>query len=453
MSSEIVARFAPSPSGKITAGNMRTCLYSYLFAKSKGGKFILRLEDSDPIRSKKEYEDSIMEALDWLGLKSDVPIVRQSERAQIYAEYVQKLLDAGWAYKCYCSKETLIKKRDALLAEKKKPIYDGTCRDLPDQPGKPYTVRFKMPTHGSKSWKDLVYKKITMLNVELGDFIIQRQDGSVGYLLSNVIDDALQGVTHIVRGQDGISNLLAQTHLYEALGFPMPTYAHLPFVVNENGEKLSKRNGDDALMTLKDKGYLPEAVINALVRIGWSCDGTSEIFSMGDLLEKFDIRRVGKTNGVFDYQKLLHVNSLWMKRLPSESIKEYLKPFIHYDTSKGPDLKKVAKLLQPRSKTLIEMAEQAECFYNTPPKSEFAENEVKLIRSVEFCVSKLDEFSAGNIDANIKEICELNNITLKELGPILRQALLGKSQSPPIVDVMEVLGKKETIKRLKSAIK
>jgi len=456
---EITTRVAPSPTGLCHLGTARTALYSYLVAKKAGSKFIIRMEDTDIARSKKEYEDDILASLEWLGIKSDVPIIRQSERASIYKKYVQILLDKGLAYKCYCTAEELEKKREDQLAAKEKPLYDRTCDGMKDQPGKPFVVRFRVEDHGGVQWRDLVLGRINVRKAEISDFIIQRQDGSVGYLLANMIDDALQGVTHIVRGIDGMANAPAQIMLFEALGFPVPNYAHTPFIHNEKGEKLSKRNGAASVMEYRNMGILPEAMVNALVRIGWS-HGNDEIFSMEDLIEKFDLNNVGKAPGSMDMNKFHHINKHWLKVADPNRLADLIFPFLKEvgvegrAKSKGhPFLVNAIKTLQTRAKTLKEMAEMAKFYYISDFEMERALSE----QEKKWVICALDYINTSDFTAtglNTATVLAMDNCGTNkaQLLPALRMALSGKSCSPGVVEIMEVLGKEETCRRISAAL-
>lgn len=439
--SNIVTRFSPSPTGKFHIGSLRTALFSYLTAKnSKDGKFIIRIEDTSKERDRKEYEDEILNALTWLGIKSDVPIVRQSERAHLYEEAVQKLLKSGHAYYCTCTKEELDKVREQQKGNGEKAIYNRKCIDNTKEPSVPYVVRFRTADGGHLTLNDLVAGKLKVYNREISDPVIKRSDGSVGYLLSNVVDDIDQKITHIIRGRDGVENFFVQNQLFTALGAPIPKYGHIPFVVRENGQKLSKRNPEDACDNILNNGYLKEAVINCVVKIGWSANGTDEIFSMEDLLEKFDITKVGRAPGVFDIKKLDNLNKHYLRNLPVEKVIEAAKPFIKCDTTKGPILNEVVDLLRSRSKTLVELADNILPFY-TRPKVKLTSKEEKEI---------VNHYS-NNITEPIDTIAEKFG-GIKVVGPVLRKALTGRDCSPPVADVIRVLGREEAAARLTTAI-
>jgi len=449
-------RVAPSPTGRCHLGTARTAIYSYLHAKQRGMGFLIRMEDSDLLRSKQEFADDIIEGLSWLGIESDIPIVYQSDRGDIYAKYVNQLLAEGKAYKCYCTQEKLEADRERKLAAKEKPIYDRTCLGLDEQPGKPFTVRLKVDTYGAVTFRDAVYKRVNVRKAEIGDFIIQRSDGTVGYLLSNVIDDALQNVSVVIRGKDGVSNAAPQILLYEALGFPAPSYAHSAFILNENMMKLSKRNGDASLLDYRSQGYLSQSLFNALARIGASF-GDRELLSVKEMVELFDLKNLSKSDGVFDPQKLLNINKHWIKQADPERLQTLLTPFLLKEQiteeqiaefSKVSSVSKAIQTLQTRSATLVEMAQKAKFYFIRPAYSSISLTGVQK----EILKSFIGSLENNSIDKAIEETCKQANCTIKELGPPVRLSLSGSLAAPGIVEIIEVLGTKETIERIKLVI-
>jgi glutamyl-tRNA synthetase len=468
----IVSRFAPSPSlstftnasGELETkpsaphiGNARTCLFSYLHAKKHGGRFTLRIENTNFSQSSEESIKLIFDTLDWLGIKSDLPVIYQSERKAIYQEYIDKLLEQKLAYKCYCDKETLDQKRETQLANKEKPRYDRTCLKLENEPDKPYVVRIKMPDWGGIAFKDKVMGRTNVRFSELTDTILQRSDGSVTFLFANMLDDCLTKVTDVIRGADGLSHSNYQIYMCEALGFPVPNYGHLPFVLNSEGNKLSKRNGDDSILDLREKGFLAEAVINTICRIGWS-NNNEEIFSMDDLISKFDLKNVGKSPGIFDPQKLLNINKHWIKNSEPDKLQTLLEPFLLKEQitphqiaefNKVSSVSKAIKTLQTRSATLVEMAQKAKFYFIRPDHSTISLTGVQK----EILKSFIDNLNSNNsIDEAIEETCRQVNCTIKELGPPVRLSLSGSLAAPGIVEIIEVLGTKEAIERIKSVI-
>jgi glutamyl-tRNA synthetase len=444
-------------------GGARTALFNWLLARKQHGKFILRIEDTDVARSTQESVDAILEGMTWLGLDWDEGPFYQSDNFPLYKEYVQRLLDAGKAYKCYCSAEELDAKREKALKEGGKPKYDGTCRDLAQGPddGRPYVVRFKAPQQGTTSWIDLIKGKISFENGELDDLIIQRTDGTPTYNFVVVIDDATMGITTVIRGDDHVNNTPRQILLYEALESPVPSFAHVPMILGADKARLSKRHGATSVMAYRDMGFLPEAMVNYLVRLGWSY-GDEEIFSLEELIQKFSIENVGRSAGVFNTEKLLWLNALYIKNGDPVRLAGLVIPFLKergVDPEAGPDLSAVVRTLQERAKTMLELADGAVFYY----KADFAYDEKgaakffgaetpALLENLVAKLDKLEGFSVAAIEAVFKEICEEKGIKLGQIGPAVRLALSGSTASPGIYEMIEVLGKAETRKRLERAI-
>jgi glutamyl-tRNA synthetase len=340
--SDIRLRFAPSPTGYLHVGGARTALFNWLLARKLGGTFILRIEDTDVARSTEESVNAILEGMQWLGLDWDEGPFFQSDLFPVYREYVRKLLDQGNAYRCYCTAEELEAKRELAMAEGRKPKYDGTCRGLAGEiPGKPFAVRFRAPRDGVTAFDDLVKGHISFNNEELDDLIIQRSDGTPIYNFTVVIDDATMRVSTVIRGDDHISNTPRQILLYQALGFPVPRFAHVPMILGSDKARLSKRHGATSVMAYRDMGYLPEAMVNYLVRLGWS-HGDDEIFSREELIEKFTVEAIGKSAGVFNPDKLLWLNAHYIKTGDPSRLAELLLPFLRErgvdPADGGPDL-------------------------------------------------------------------------------------------------------------------
>ncbi len=456
--SEVHLRFAPSPTGYLHVGGARTALFNWLLARKENGKFILRIEDTDVARSTQESVDAILQGMRWLGLDWDEGPFYQSERFPVYKEFVEKMLAEGKAYKCYCTAEELEAKREKAIHEGRKPKYDGTCRGLAaDIPGKPYVVRFKAPHDGVTSFDDLIKGQISFNNEELDDLIIQRSDGTPTYNFTVVIDDATMGITTVIRGDDHVNNTPRQILLYEALGYPIPQFAHVPMILGADKTRLSKRHGATSVMAYRDMGYLPEAMVNYLVRLGWS-HGDEEIFSLRDLIEKFSIEAVGRSAGVFNPDKLLWLNAHYIKTGDPERLAGLLLPFLAergVDTSHGPSLASVVQTLQERSRTMVEMAEGALFYYRStfdydPQAAEkFLKQDVApLFETVLDRLGKLDDFSPTGIEAALKGICEEKGIKFGQLGPPVRLALCGGTTSPSIFEVIQVLGREETLRRI-----
>jgi glutamyl-tRNA synthetase len=461
--SQVRLRFAPSPTGFLHVGGARTALFNWLLARKQGGKFILRIEDTDVARSTQESVDAILEGMTWLGLDWDEGPFYQSDNFPHYKEQVQRLLNEGKAYKCYCSQEELDAKREQALKDGGKPKYDGTCRDLAPQEddGRPYVIRFRTPKEGTTSWIDAIKGKISFENSELDDLIIQRTDGTPTYNFVVVIDDVSMGMTMVIRGDDHVNNTPRQILLYEALGSPVPTFAHVPMILGADKARLSKRHGATSVMAYRDMGFLPEAMVNYLVRLGWSY-GDEEIFSLEDLIQKFAIENVGRSAGVFNTEKLLWLNAHYIKTGDPVRLAGLVTPFLKergVDPEAGPDLVAVVKTLQERAKTMLELADGAVFYYN----ADFAYDEKGAAKFftpetpalLENLIGKLEalgSLSLESIEGAFKEICEEKGIKLGGIGPAVRLALSGTTASPGIFDMILVLGVAETRKRLERAM-
>ncbi len=326
--SDLRVRFAPSPTGYLHIGGARTALFNYLLAQKQKGTFVLRIEDTDVARSTQESVDAILDAMDWLGLSCDEGPFYQSDRFDLYKEKVQQLVDEGKAYRCYCSAEELDAKREAAMKDGRKPKYDGTCRNRTDSPDLPYVVRFRLPEGREEvTFADQIKGGISFRTEELDDLIIQRTDGTPTYNFVVVIDDAEMGINLVIRGDDHINNTPRQILLYEALGYEVPLFAHVPMILGSDKKRLSKRHGATSVMAYQELGFLPEAMVNYLVRLGWSL-GDEEIFSMADLIEKFSLENVGRSAGVFNPEKLLWLNSHYIKTGDPQRLADLLRPFL-----------------------------------------------------------------------------------------------------------------------------
>jgi glutamyl-tRNA synthetase len=459
--SELRVRFAPSPTGYLHVGGARTALFNWLLARKLGGTFILRIEDTDVERSTKESVDAILEGMKWLGLEWDEGPFYQSDTFPLYKEHVQKLLDAGKAYKCYCTAEELDAKRNLAMQEGRKPKYDGTCRQREVQPdGQPYVVRFRAPQGGVTSFDDLIKGTITFPNEELDDLIIQRTDGTPTYNFCVVIDDASMRITTVIRGDDHVNNTPRQIQLYEALGFPVPQFAHVPMILGADKARLSKRHGATSVIAYRDMGYLPEALINYLVRLGWS-SGDDEIFSRDEMIQKFDIGNVGRSASVFNTEKLNWLNAHYIKNGDPERLADLLLPHLsahEVTTLGGPDLMAVVRTLQERAQTLEEMAERAVFYYNPPASYDEAalakfdkEQLLAVFSAVEEKLSSAPTVDIAAIDALFKEVCTENGWKMGQVGQPIRIALSGGTQAPGIGEIVVTLGVEETIRRIQRA--
>lgn len=459
--SGIRVRFAPSPTGYLHVGGARTALFNWLQARKQEGVFILRIEDTDVERSTTESVDAILEGMKWLGLDWDEGPFYQSNSFPLYKEYIQKLLDAGKAYKCYCTPDELDAKRNLAMQEGRKPKYDGACRTRAEQlEGQPYVIRFRAPQGGATSFDDLIKGKITFPNEELDDLIIQRTDGTPTYNFCVVIDDASMRITTVIRGDDHVNNTPRQIQLYEALGFPVPQFAHVPMILGSDKARLSKRHGATSVIAYRDMGYLPEALLNYLVRLGWS-SGDDEIFSREEMIQKFDISNVGCSASVFNTEKLNWLNAHYIKNVDPKRLAALLLPHLEkrgVTTDGGANLAIVVKTLQQRANTLEDMAERAMFYYNAPTKYDDAAfgkyDREKMLAVFDAAVSKISASKPADeaaVEALLKEISVEMELKMGQVGQPVRIALSGCAQSPGLGEVIIALGLDETLQRIKKA--
>jgi glutamyl-tRNA synthetase len=458
----IKTRFAPSPTGNLHIGGARTALFNWLFARHHGGRFILRIEDTDSERSKDEFTQDILGGLSWLGIEYDEELYFQSARMGLYKEYAYKLLQEGKAYKCYCAPEMLEEKRKKALSEGRKPAYDRTCRDLShERPDIPYVVRFKVPLSGTVTFTDLVRGQIAFQCVELDDLVIFRTDDSPTYNFTVVVDDASMGVTHIIRGDDHINNTPRQILMYEALGFALPHFAHVPLIHGKDRARLSKRHGATSLLDYREDGFLAEALMNYLARLGWA-HGDQEIFSKEELIGMFDLPNVGKSPAIFDMDKLLWLNGHYMKNLPAEEIATRLAPFIEkrgYKVSDRDALIQIVTILRERARTLKEMAEMGEFFfredfeYEPKAREKFLNENTKNI--LEDFLGRLSQVPGLGLDEQkvlFETIAREHEKKLVDVVQPVRVALSGRQVTPGIFEVIHILGKDSVQRRIKRAI-
>lgn len=461
--SELRVRFAPSPTGYLHIGGARTALFNYLLARQQHGTFILRVEDTDVERSTQESTDAILQAMDWLGLDYDEGPFFQSDRFDLYRAKVAQLLAEGKAYRCYCSAEELEKKREAALASGSSRLgYDGTCRNRTDHPeGAPFVVRFRTPQTGTTTFPDRIKGPIAFNNEELDDLIIQRTDGTPTYNFVVVIDDVDMRISLVIRGDDHINNTPRQIHIYQALGAEVPDFAHVPMILGADKKRLSKRHGATSVMAYKEMGYLPEALVNYLVRLGWS-HGDQEIFTKQELIEKFNLENVGRAAGVFNPDKLLWLNEHYIKTGDPERLGGLLAEILAGQglaTDHGPDLAAVVRTLQDRAKTLVEMADGAAFYYRRPASydDEAIERQVgpEQIAALDLLCAELSATGGGDhaaVEAVFQKVLAATGLKLGKLGPAVRIALTGGTVSPSIYEVVTVLGGAETVARLQSAL-
>ena len=459
--SDLRVRFAPSPTGYLHIGGARTALFNYLLARKEQGTFVLRIEDTDVERSTQESVDAILQAMDWLGLSYDEGPFYQSNRYALYKSKVNELLDKGLAYRCYCTSEELDTKREAAMKSGGKPRYDGTCRERTDQPDAPFVIRFKTPLEDSVAFVDRIKGTISVAYAELDDLIIQRTDGNPTYNFVVVIDDAEMAINLIIRGDDHVNNTVRQIPMFKALGYEVPEFAHVPMILGADKKRLSKRHGATSVMDYKVMGYLPEAMVNYLVRLGWSC-GDEEIFSMADLREKFSLDNVGRSAGVFNPDKLLWLNEHYIKTGDPVRLGVLLAEIMAgqgIDLSGGPDMAAVVKTLQDRAKTLVEMADGAR-FYFEPPSTYDEQAAAKFLTTEQRAVlallikhlGALNVFTVEDVEGAFKAVMEESGLKLGKIGPTVRVALTGGTVSPGIYDVVAVLGKDAVVTRMQKAL-
>lgn len=457
----IITRFPPSPTGYLHIGGARTALFNWLYARHNRGKFILRIEDTDAARSTPKSTDAIFEALDWLGIDYDEGPYYQSQRHEIYRNHVNQLVESGNAYYCTCSAEDLEDMRRKAREKGENPRYDGTCREKQADTSKNAVVRFKTPHMGTTIVEDVIRGNIAFSNIEIDDFIILRSDGSPMYNLAVVVDDITMGINTIIRGDDHISNTPRQILLYRALGARVPVFGHVPMVLGGDKARLSKRHGAMSVTAYRDMGYYPDALLNYLVRLGWSY-GDQEFFTKEELIEKFSLENVGKSAGVFNPEKLLALNALHIHHAPAEKLASHLLPFLAergIKTRADQYLCRVIETLRQRSRTFIEMADGA-AFYFIPPQS-YDEKGVKKfltpegLAAVEKFAEVLKEAPAvdeKSLEPVFRKIMEETGLGFGKIAQPLRLALTGKTVSPGIFEMIGVLGKDETRARLQRCI-
>ncbi|MEA1914043.1 MAG: glutamate--tRNA ligase [Campylobacterota bacterium] len=456
-----ITRFAPSPTGYLHIGGLRTALYSYLWARKTNGEFKLRIEDTDMQRNQEDALKAIIEAFDWVGLEYDGKEEYQSKRMDIYKQYIQQLLDEGKAYYCYMSRDELDALREEQMANKQTPRYDGRYRDFDGTPpeGIDPVVRIKSPNEGRICFIDGIKNVMDFDCEEVDDFIIARSSGVPTYNFVVAVDDALMGMTDVIRGDDHLSNTAKQIVVYEALGFKAPKFFHVPMINNPAGKKLSKRDGAMDVMDYKRQGYLPEALLNFLVRLGWS-NQDQEIFSMDEMLELFDPNNINKSASAYNEEKLKWLNGHYIKNVTNERLIEELKFFdchVH-----GHDRKEMLlDLSKDRAQTLVELKDAIEKIVAVPtqydPKGSkkfIKENTINILDI--YCEvlesADVELHLACDYEALTKPFIEQNELKMPQLFQPIRIALTGGTQAPSVYDIMAVLGKEESIKRIKAAI-
>ncbi|MBT6879570.1 MAG: glutamate--tRNA ligase [Gammaproteobacteria bacterium] len=459
---KLTTRFAPSPTGYLHIGGARTALFSWLYARRHGGDFILRIEDTDRERSTEESVNAILEGMNWLGLEYDQGPFYQTHRFDRYKEVIQKLLDQGDAYYCYCTREELDEMREGQRSRKEKPRYTGLCRSRTEpREGVDPVIRFKNPMDGAVVVDDLVRGKVVFQNSELDDLIIARSDGTPTYNLTVVVDDLDMGLTHVIRGDDHLNNTPRQINILRALGAELPKYAHLPMILGSDGGRLSKRHGAVSVMQYRDEGYLPEALLNYLVRLGWS-HGDQEIFSMDEMVSLFEVESVNHSASTFNPEKLLWLNQHYIKSSSPEHIAHHLSWHMGergIDPTQGPDLTRVVEAQQERAKTLVEMADNSVFFYLDFETfdEKAAKKNLKVaaqppLEKIRSALAELEIWDAEPIHQIVKETAEILDLKLGKVAQPLRVAVTGAAISPPIDITLELIGRERVLKRIELAL-
>ena len=456
-------RFAPSPTGYLHIGGVRTALFNWLYARHCGGTFVLRIEDTDKERSTNESVQAILEGMAWMGLDYDEGPIYQSDRPERYKEVIDQLLDAGQAYRCYCTREELDKVREEQRAQGIKPRYNRHCRDQhnPERPDVESVIRFKNPLEGSVQFDDAVRGQIVISNEELDDLVITRANGTPTYNFAVVVDDIDMGITHVIRGDDHVNNTPRQINIFKALGEALPIFVHVPMIVGGDGQRLSKRHGAVSVLQYRDEGILPEAMLNYLVRLGWS-SGDQEIFSLDEMISSFDIQDVNRAASAFDVDKLKWLNQHYIKASDSTQLVSLLSDRLKdrgIDVSSGPPVDDVVSALRERAQTLDEMADKSEYFF-----SEFEDYDTKaaqkhlrpvardMLADVRSRLSVVEPWSAELIHAQVMATVEDYDAKLGKLAQPLRVAVSGTAATPPIDETLLLVGKARTVDRIDRAL-
>jgi glutamyl-tRNA synthetase len=472
---QVRVRFAPSPTGHLHIGGLRTALFNWLFARHHGGAFLLRIEDTDFERSTQEYRDSILQSFAWTQLQHDEEIVTQSERIAEHQKVAHQLIKSGKAYRCFCTPEEVVARYGKATGGDAFVMYDGHCRNpasltLHGDPGqdkdgknKPYVVRFKLPQDRTEiSFDDLIKGKITFALDQLDDFIILRTGEFPMYNFVVVVDDAFMGITHIIRGEEHIVNTPKQILLYEACGYDVPQFAHLPLILGPSGDKLSKRDGATSVVEYRKEGYIPHALLNYLARLGWS-HGDQEIFSLSELIEHFSLETIGTKGAIFDFEKLAWVNSVYLKAMTEEQILDAIITDINTNfltdqcvTRTPEEVKQVIALYKERVKTLKQMVEEITIVFNGARQVDQVDMEKWIIadsrqhlNAAIAALEKQDIFTHDNCAAALKELAAQLGIKLVTILQPIRLALLGKASGPGVFDLLAVIGKEEGLQRLR----
>jgi glutamyl-tRNA synthetase len=458
---QIITRFPPSPTGYLHVGGARTAIFNWLYARHMQGKFVLRIEDTDAERSTQASVDAIFEALNWLGIDWDEGPYFQSQRFDIYREYIQKLVDSGQAYYCTCSVEQIDAMRQKAMSTGAKPRYDGTCRDKGLTSPDNAVVRFKAPPTGTTVVEDVIKGTIVFQNDELDDFVICRSDGTPTYNFVVVVDDITMHINTIIRGDDHVMNTPKQILLYKALGSPLPTFGHVPMVLGNDRARLSKRHGAMSVTAYRDMGFLPDAMINYLVRLGWS-HGDQEFFTRDELIEVFDLASIGRSAGVFDMDKLQALNAEHIMASSPRDLVAPLKPFMDragVEIEPGDYIDQVIETLQPRSKTLADMAAAALFYYQDDiaydekaAKKFLKPTALEPLRLLADKLDALADYTQAGLEDVFKSVMDETELKLGKIAQPVRVALTGRTASPGIFEIIAILGKDRVLPRLQKAI-
>ena len=459
---KVITRFAPSPTGYLHVGGARTALFSYLYARHHGGQFELRIEDTDTERSTEASVNAIFEGMEWLGLEYDSEVKYQSKNLARYHEVIDQLLENDQAYYCDCSKERLDKIREQQMKSGEKPRYDGKCRELGLKKSTDTIIRFKTPQTGEVKFKDHVRGEITVANTELDDLVIARADGMPTYNFSVVVDDADMGITHVIRGDDHINNTPRQINIYQALGLSVPEFAHVPMILGDDGARLSKRHGAVSVMQYSEDGYLPEAVLNYLVRLGWSA-GDQELFTKEEMVKLFDLSGVNRAPSSFNTGKLNWINQQYMQQADSSRLAELLQKrlaVLGVVFDENIDLLAVVEMFKDRAQTINELAEmglfllQPITTYDEKAEAKaFTESAIASLKAVIDKCEVIDDWANADLHQLIADVVTELEVGFGKVGMPVRLALSGQAQGPANDAIMQVLGKGESIERLSNALK
>ena len=452
---KVITRFAPSPTGTLHIGGVRTALFNYVYAKQNDGLFLVRIEDTDRERSTKEYEKNILDNLASIGLKPDQAPINQSERNEIYIQAAEKIIESGNAYWCDCSTEELDKMREEQTAAGMKPMYDGRSRNLGLERSENTVLRLATPEKGEIIVNDIIRGEIKFNNSELDDLILLRSDGTPTYHLCNVVDDYEQGVTTVIRGEDHISNTPRQIHIQNALGYPELEYAHLPLVLGTDKKRLSKRNAATSLKEYREKGYLDSAILNTLARLGWS-KGDNEVFYLEDLIKDFDIKEVQKAGAIFDISKLDWLNSQHLANLTLHDFKEQLKPFLNkldIDINNHENIDLLIESMRTADNNFSEIANALKPYYqDIDTYDEKAINKFikdkSILSNIKDMLDSIDDWNEISIDAALKEYQSLNELSVPAVNQPIRIALTGSTKSPSLGLTLVIFGKNKSIERI-----